>query len=226
MKTRKEVICGGQVILYRADCLDILPTLEPGSVDAAVTDPPYGIGLDYASYDDTRNNWTALISAVMPELRRLARFVVLPSCQINLLPWWYANFPPEWIIAWHKGSPGHSAKIGFNDWEPHLTWGRPAVPMHDHFQTVCGFDDNGHPCPKPLPWALWLVKRAAQANQTVLDPFLGSGTTLVAAVRLGRKGIGIEKDPGYFAIARKRIETEIDLRDGSGPLMKAQEMLL
>ena len=62
---------GGRIVLYCGDCLQVLPTLEPGSVDAVVTDPPYGIGLAYASYDDTRDNWTALISAVMPELRRL-----------------------------------------------------------------------------------------------------------------------------------------------------------
>ena len=78
--------------------------------------------------------------------------------------------------------------------------------MHDHFSTRCGFDENGHPCPKPIEWAKWLVSRAAIQGATVLDAFMGSGTTGDAAVTLDRKFIGIEKDPKYFDIACKRIE--------------------
>lgn len=198
---------GGRVRLACGDCRIILPELN--AVDAVVTDPPYGIGFKYDGYDDSLENWESLISAVVPECRRLARFVVMPSCAINRLRWWYENITPDWLLAWHKGSPGHASKIGFNDWEPLVSWGRPTRPMHDHFQTVCGFDDNGHPCPKPIEWALWLVERAAESMQTVLDPFMGSGTTGKASVRLGRKFIGIEKSRKYFAIARDEIISEL-----------------
>lgn len=82
--------------------------------------------------------------------------------------------------------------------------------MHDVFQTRCGFEIDGHPCPKPVAWALWLCKRAAQAGEIVIDPFMGSGTTGVACIKTGRKFIGIEKEPKYFEIAVKRIEAARD----------------
>ena len=208
-------------IIYRGDCLEVLPTLAPGSVDAVVTDPPYGIGLKYATYIDSEESWFQLIDTVVPMCRRLARVVVMPSCAIKRIGWWYEHHRPDWLIAWYKGSPGHRSAIGFNDWEPHVVWGRPLRPMHDHFQTVCGFDDNEHPCPKPVAWAKWLVERVADDEDIVLDPFMGSGTTGVACIHTGRKFIGIEIDPGYFEIARERLQKELDLRAGTGPLMKA-----
>ncbi len=191
--------------LFCGDCLKVLPTLDTGSVDAVITDPPYGIDLRYASYSDTETAWYSLINSVMPELRRVARVVVMPSCAIKRLPWWYANHAPDWVIAWYKGSPGHASMIGFNDWEPHLIWGKPQYPMHDFFQTRCGFDDNGHPCPKPIEWARWLVTRIVPCGGTVLDPFMGSGTTGVACLMEGRNFVGVELDPDYFAIAQRRI---------------------
>ena len=198
---RKEVI--GDATLYLGDCLEILPTL--GKVDAVITDPPYGIGFKYESHDDDPQKWFALMDAVVPLCKQIARFVIMPSCAVKRLPWWYENHNPEWIVAWHKGSPGHQASIGFNDWEPHVCWGRPKKPMHDHFSTHCGFDDNGHPCPKPVAYANWLVSRGAGRDETILDPFMGSGTTGVACMNLGRKFIGIEIEEKYFNIACERI---------------------
>lgn len=203
----EEVRIGDWCRLIRGDCLEVLPTL--GEVDCVVTDPPYGIGYDYATHDDSESGWFRLMDSVIPTLKAMARFVVMPSCKMSRLGWWYANHDPTWLIAWYKGSPGHNATIGFNDWEPLLTWGRPPVAMHDHFQTKCGFDDNGHPCPKPIEWARWLCERAAIAGGTILDPFMGSCSTGVACWRTGRKFIGIEIDPTYFEIAVKRIRAEV-----------------
>lgn len=199
-----EPVIIGRATLYLGDCRDILPTL--GRVDAVVTDPPYGIDFTYGSHDDNLPAWKALMGEVVPLLLAAAPFVVMPSCAVTRLGWWYENHAPDWIIAWHKGSPGHAAKVGFNDWEPHVAWGRPVTPMHDHFSTRCGFDENGHPCPKPIEWAKWLVSRAVQPRGVVLDAFMGSGTTGAAAVTMDRRFVGIEKDERYFDIACKRIE--------------------
>ena len=224
---RKEVI--GNATLYLGDCLDVLPMLcglgdgcqnpdvsvdqgggaaiaLPTRIDAIITDPPYGIGFKYESHDDDLDKWFVLMDKVVPLCKAAAPFVIMPSCAVKRLPWWYANHQPEWIVAWHKGSPGHVSTIGFNDWEPHVCWGRPKRPMHDHFSTPCGFDENGHPCPKPLRYATWLVSRGARKGETVADPFMGSGTTGVACMQLGRKFIGIEIEPKYFDIACERIE--------------------
>jgi len=75
--------------------------------------------------------------------------------------------------------------------------------MHDYFYAQPEPFDNGHPCPKPLAWAKWLI--AKSTAQTVLDPFMGSGTTLRAAKDLGRKAIGIEIEERYCEIAAKRM---------------------
>lgn len=198
----------GDATLYLGDCLEILPTL--GQVDAVVTDPPYGIGFKYESYDDTEENWYQLINSCLPILREKARIVIMPHCRMEAMSWWFEYHRPDWIIAWYKGSPGHRASIGFNDWEPHLVWGKPPKPMHDYFQTALVIDNNGHPCVKPVAYAKWLCERAALAGQTILDPFMGSGTTGIACARLGRKFIGIEIEPKYFDIACKRIAREYE----------------
>lgn len=189
------------VTIYHGDCREILPELQ---ADAVVTDPPYGIGFDYDEYDDTRSAWVALMDEVVPMLRAAAPFVVMPSCGIDRLGWWYEHHTPDWLIAWHKGSPGHLSKIGFNDWESHLVWGRPHLQMHDHFQSRCGFHEPGHPCPKPIEWANWLVSRSCPIGGVVLDPFAGSGSTLVAAKSHGRRAIGIEISKRYCEIIARR----------------------
>ena len=76
---------------------------------------------------------------------------------------------------------------------------------------VTGENIWDHPCPKPIAWMEWLVQRASVfAGETILDPFMGSGTTLVACQRLGRQGIGIELDADYFEIACKRVQDVVD----------------
>ncbi len=102
--------------------------------------------------------------------------------------------------------------FGACNWEPVLFWGdtKPQkgcrvdviragiVPIPDSSL-------GGHPCPKPDLWAIGLVEMLSERSDTVLDPFMGSGTTLVAAKRLGRKAIGIELEEKYCEIAAKRL---------------------
>ena len=196
--------------LYHGDCLEIIPMLEP--VDLVLTDPPYGIGLEYGVYVDTEENWFNLMEKVIPLIIGLSKMTILPSCKIKRLEWIYTNFPPDWLICWYKGSPGHAAFIGFNDWEPHLVYGRTKnqLYMHDYFQTKPSPKKGtvGHPCPKPIEWANWLIDKATDKNNTILDPFLGSGTTAIACERLNRRWIGIEIEEKYCEIAAKRIEQE------------------
>lgn len=175
-------------------------------VDAVVTDPPYGVGVDYDTYDDTPENFRKTINAVIPMCRALAKFVVMPVGDRTALRQIYIDHDPGWLISWHKGSPGTRSPIGFNSWEPHVCWGRPTNAMHDAFSTRCGFEDDRHPCPKPIAYSNWLCSRAADYGETIADPFMGSGTTGVACMTLGRKFIGIELSPKYFDIACERID--------------------
>ena len=183
-----------------------MPTLR--DIDAVVTDPPYGIGFKYDDHDDNEAEWYGLMNDVVPALRRLAPFVVMPNCRMQAMRWWFAHHAPDWLIAWYKGSPGHRAAIGFNAWEPHLVWGRPPVDMLDFFQTPLVLDENDHPCVKPVAYAQWLVIRGSLPGQTVLDPFMGSGTTGVACLRSGRRFVGVEITERYCAIAAERVAVE------------------
>jgi DNA modification methylase len=176
--------------------------------NVVLTDPPYGVGLAYDTHDDNEDGWYALLGNVIPVLRGMADMVIMPSCQIKRLGWFYEHHRPDWLIAWHKGSPGHVSAIGFNDWEPLCVWGRgKGVHMHD-FLSIPNDERMGaygHPCPKPLRWAMWLLSRACPEGGVVVDPFMGSGTTLRAAKDLRLSAIGIDVSEAYCEIAANRL---------------------
>lgn len=205
--------------LYLGDCLEILPSL--GKVDAVVTDPPYGVNLGartgsaryhnvpYASFEDTPSYIERVcVPAVQACLRISPRLAMTPG---NKCMWLYPR--PDDVGIWYnpastnRGSWGFShanAFIFYYGRDPHNV-GRGMRP--NCISGACDpVGDIEHPCPKPLLFMQWLVQRASVAGDRVLDPFMGSGTTGVACAKLGRKFIGIEIEPKYFDISRKRIE--------------------
>lgn len=193
------------VTLYEGDCMDVLPTLEPGSVDAVVTDPPYGIGFKYATHDDSDKGYADWCKTWFSMCKKLCSGPIAISCGIgNLNNWPQAH----WVLCWHKPAAMGRCPIGFTNWEPVLLYGKVrGQKTSDVFRAVIRTDSalDGHPCPKPLEWATELISRLTIANDTILDPFAGSGTTGVAAILEGRKAILIEKDPKYCDIIRRRI---------------------
>lgn len=194
------------VTIINGDCREVLPTLERAAL--ILTDPPYGVNLEYDTYSDTEANWYELMGTMLPLMRAQAEMVICVSCQIKRLGWVYQNHAPDWLIAWHKGSPGHVSYIGFNDWEPLLVYGKPkGLAMHDYMSVpnTERMGGNGHPCPKPEKWATWLIERATKPGDLVIDPFMGSGTTLRAAKDLNRRAIGIDLSPKYCEIAKRRM---------------------
>jgi DNA modification methylase len=191
--------------IYCGDCLDVMKEIEDKSIDLVLTDPPYGVDLLYDKYVDTEDNWFSLMKVAIPEMQRIGKMVIMPCCRIFRLGWIYANYPPMWLMSWFKGSPGTSSSIGFNDWEPLLVYGKPQKQMHDVLRVQPTPFDNGHPCPKPLAWAEKLITMATNEGDLICDPFLGSGTSAVAAKRTGRHFIGIELSEEYCQIARKRV---------------------
>jgi len=197
--------------IYCANCISIMRRLPNKSIDLVLTDPPYGVGIIYDNYNDTDEEWIRLMSLALPEIIRVSKMAILPSCQIKKLRWIYNHFPPDWLIAWYKGSPGHASYIGFNDWEPHLVYGRRLnkLYMHDYFQTVSSPKKGtfGHPCPKPKEWAEWLITRVARKDKiTILDPFAGIGTVPVVAKELGHNYIAIDISRKYCDIMKRRLK--------------------
>jgi len=187
------------VQLYHGDCLDILPTLEAGSVDAVVTDPPYGCGkADWDSTFPTR--WYA-------GARRAGRMVVIITGSAGLadtIPLTGCDFV-DVIAAWNKNGMTRGP-IGYGNWLAAVVAGGKPRMGQNHLRFTVNGNKPDHPTPKPLPYMLKLIERVTEEGDTILDPFMGSGTTGVACVQTGRSFIGIEIDEGYYNIAKQRIE--------------------
>lgn len=220
MTFRKEVLAEG-VECILGDCLEVLPTLA--IVDAVVTDPPYGVGLGkdgptaigktaYASFEDTPEYLRKVcVTAIEMCLERGWRIVMTPG---NRNCFEYP--PPDEIGAIFNPAGAGFSRWGFTTSQPILYYGKDPHSPAKKPQAVLSTElseKNGHPCPKPFKLMRWLVERASLPGETILDPFMGSGTTGVAAVKLGRKFTGIEIDPGYFDIACRRIEAALKQPD-------------
>ncbi len=216
--SRLEII--GDCTLYLGDCREILPTL--GKVDAVVTDPPYGIGMDggkigKAVYEQA--DWDKAPADVAPVL----------GLDVPSIIWGgnYFNVPPlsNWIV-WDK----QNDPTTFADCE--LAWTNLAGAVRVFRWLWSGPYQKkkemrfGHPTQKPLELMQWCIERLPEPSYTILDPFMGSGTTGVACVKLGRKFIGIEIEERYFTIACRRIEAAYAQPDFfvSPPAPKAEQL--
>lgn len=199
-----------KVTLYCADCLEVLPTLA--GIDAVVTDPPYGVGMDYGLYEDKLADTTQLVKAFVALAITRARVVAFTAGKWETELSLYQSFPPRWRMCWYKGAQSCASPIGFCDWEAVLIYGEKIHNnAHDYFYALPEkMGSFGHPCPKPVAYSTKLITRLTKESVTVCDPFMGSGTTGVACVRTGRNFIGIEKEPRYFQIAVDRIKQELD----------------
>ena len=207
----------GSVVLINADCRDILPLLP--KVDLVLTDPPYGIGFDYGGYDDSPEDYESLIKAVVDQSIRLVDGGMCFFWQSMLnADKWHRWFPPGFrIFACCKGFV-HLRHIEVQyAWDPVIFWGTTSTKSNKsirdwHIISMPNFGGGRisiqHPCPRPLPQVKYIIEGLPRAD-TILDPFCGSGTTLVAAKQLGRKAIGVEISEAYCKIAVERLKQEI-----------------
>ncbi len=198
---REEVIGNARLIL--ADCRDVLPVLS--GIDAVVTDPPYGVGFKYVSHNDTRIGYEEFCKEWF-DLCQSKVTTILLTPGTNNVAMWSRLRPYRWILAWLKPGAMGNSPVGVCNWEPVLMWGKGTRNKTDVFTApIIPTKETGvHPCPKPVNWAVEAILRVP--GNVILDPFMGSGTTGVACARLGRRFIGIEIEPTYFDIARRRIE--------------------
>jgi DNA modification methylase len=193
----------GSVIIFHGDAREVLPL----SASLTLTDPPYNVGLDYSDGDDRADyeDWTRDWVALCP------RPLILTPGIVNLAMW-YRLETPTWQAVWYKPNQNSSSGLGgFNAWEPVLVYGRPSRRVgHDAWHMPIGQQQavGDHPCPKYLPFWRLLVRDFSSLDDVILDPFMGTGTTLVAAKDLGRKAIGIEIEERYCEIAARRCAQE------------------
>jgi len=207
-----------EVKLICGDCLEVLPTLETGSVNAVITDPPFGIDFKYNGYKDNPCEYEELMCTFVTQVNRLLHdgyaFVWQAMLQCKN---WHKWFPGEYrIFAGLKNFVQfRPIPIQFS-WDPIIFWkvGNPKlIPIAGHRDYHIGNTARyvaekscGHPCPRPQNTVEYIVNLVTLPSDTILDPFMGSGTTGLACVKLNRNFIGIEISEEYFKIAEKRIK--------------------
>jgi site-specific DNA-methyltransferase (adenine-specific) len=205
----------GTCVIYHGDCRELLPSVD---FDVAVTDPPYGIawkrGVNHAraskAHDGIQNDHDTTA-------RDEALCVISPRPAV-VFGSFYAPYPinTKQVLVWHK--PPDSGLVGSvtgfrRDAEPIFLvgdWLTRTVERSSVLHSRCGqagtVSETGHPHTKPLDLMTWLVDIT---QGCIVDPFMGSGTTLRAAKDLGRKAIGIEVEERYCEIAAKRLAQEV-----------------
>jgi site-specific DNA-methyltransferase (adenine-specific) len=189
------------IVIYNCDCREILHSLK---ADVTIADPPYNVGMDYSGGDARGDypEWTA------SWVRTAPRPLVVTPGHANLAMW-LAMERPRWTCAWVKPNQNSASALnGWNVWEPVLVYGKHRKPVGQDAWVIpiaLQSDTGNHPCPKPLPFWKALVVSFSLDTDTILDPFMGSGTTLVAAKLEGRKAVGIEIEERYCEISAKRL---------------------
>ena len=185
--------------LIQGDCLEHMRTIPDGSVDAVIADPPYGCG---------KTEWDELFPVSWYEqAKRIARMVVIITGSAGLadtIPLVGDDFI-DVIAAWNKNGMTRGP-IGYGNWLAAVVAGEKQRMGQNHLRFSVGGTKPDHPTPKPLSYMMCLLERVSEEGDTILDPFMGSGTTGVACVNLKRKFIGIELDETYYKMAKKRIE--------------------
>ncbi len=198
---RKETLAE-DVELWLGDCREILPTL--GKVDAVVTDPPYGLGdkwqggkAKWPLHHQDGMAWDAHTVDYVLEFPKLAAHVIIWGGHLYALP------PARGWLVWDK------IVRNFTSGHCEFAWTTLDQPVRAlslaHSELTPTGDGKWHPTQKPIALMKWCIEHLPDKCCSVIDPFMGSGTTGVACVKLGRKFIGVEIQPRYFDIACRRI---------------------
>jgi site-specific DNA-methyltransferase (adenine-specific) len=206
------------ITIYNGDCLDVLPQLE--GIDVVLTDPPYGIeggvggGVargkgDYLGgfVDDPENVRIVVVPIIEWCIENAACVVVTPGNRN------FCMYPqPKSFGAFYQPAAVGLQAFGNIDAQPIFYYGTAGG---GRMGKPCSYvltetpEVNGHPCPKPLKAWRKLLANISDPGDLILDPFMGSGTTLRAAKDLGRRAIGIEINEAYCEIAVKRLAQEV-----------------
>ena len=190
------------VTIYHGDCRDVLPV----EAEVAFADPPYGTGV--ADWDQVfETDWLEPLASGV----RKAIAVTPGTNNVLSLPQRVGGFEYRWMLSAAVLGVGTHGLMGFASWVPVVVYGRPGESLY-RSQTDAAMlptepDRVAHPSPKPLALTRWILSRLPEGS--VVDPFMGSGTTLVAAKSLGRRAIGIEIEERYCEMAARRCSQEV-----------------
>ncbi len=196
------------VTLHLGDCLEYMRTMPDKSVDAVITDPPYGLGIvkntfrHKPEFEDKSQTWDDKPASK----EQIAEALRVSGTQII----WGGNYfhlpPSRCFLVWDK-----KQSEAFSSSMCEMAWTNMDKPAKMFSRSVTSYE-KFHPTTKPLDLMLWVIRNYTNEGDTIFDPFMGSGTTGVAAVQLGRNFIGCEINPDYFATAEKRIRQAQEAR--------------
>jgi DNA modification methylase len=211
------VCADGQTILH-GDCRELMPQLP--SVDLVLTDPPYGVDLGgrtnnnrkrkgYTQVDDSGDYIDGVVVPMVMMLRfNYKRVILTPGVRAMF------RYPrPDHVGSFYYPAAAGCNAWGFSCWQPIFYYGPDPYggtgSKPDSMQSTESAEGFGHPCPKPIRQWTWLTGRVSRESEVILDPFVGSGTTLVAAKSINRRAIGIELEERYCEIAASRLRQEV-----------------
>lgn len=215
----------GRVRLWNADCLSVLAGFEASSVDVCLSDPPFG-EQTHAGAQTGKNGGEKLVdfdSLTAEQIGEIWDELVLRICRrwvVATIEWRHASELERRNLlvrlgVWIKpnGAPQFTGDRPGTGWEAVAICHRPGRKKWNGggHHAVWRFNKTAgeHPTQKPIELVSMWLDQFSDPNELILDPFMGSGTTGVACIQTGRRFIGIERDPGYFDIAVKRIEKEL-----------------
>lgn len=217
-------------MIYLGDMRQVLPPLP--EVDLILTDPPYNIGFKYNTHDDSMSDddYISMLRTMRDRARTVAVIQYPEETAKYVTP---ALGVPDEVIAWcYRSNIGRRFRLVSifgqvpdyaREKQPYrnpddkrvralIQEGSEGTPLYDWWTDIelvknVSAEKTEHPCPIPERLAARLINLLTLPGETVLDPFSGGGTVPSVAVRMGRKGVGIEKDPKYHAIALARFTT-------------------
>lgn len=210
----------GAITLINADCLEVLPEMEPGSV---VTDPPYGRSFSSGWEGPHKGRKIAGDGDTVTRDAMLQIWGNRPALVFG--SWRRPVVAARQAIVWDKGPASGMGDLSIpwkESWELIFVCGTGFSGFRSE-GIICGhtivtWASRGREHPNQKPVGLMAALTIKCPDGAVCDPFMGSGTTGVACIRTGRRFVGIEIDPTYYAIAAKRIQEELRLKTGQGPL--------
>ena len=205
------------VTIYHGDCREWMPNKI---ADAIIADPPYGS--NKAKWDNNFSlEWMTLASEVSSVLALQPGIWNLLHCPVKI-----GRLQYRWTLAAHLINGMSRSTVGFGNWIPTLLYAADGISLHQLDTDIKRFTvmnsdfpkhkrirpgekaiEIDHPTPKPLSVIKWIISRLP--GDLVLDPFMGSGTSLVAAKFLGRHSIGIEIEERYCEIAANRCRQDV-----------------
>lgn len=206
--------------IYLGDCLEVMKEIPDKSIDLVLTDPPYGLGRNNHENNKSRfkladpTDFGIVDWDNSPPGNKYFKEMIRISKNQIIFGGNFFNLPPSscWIV-WDKDRSGD-----FADCE--LAWTSfPSAVRKVKFrwngmlqENMAKKEERYHPTQKPVELFKWILEKYSKPGEIICDPFLGSGTTAIACMKLQRQFIGIEKEPKYYEIALSRIKPWMEQR--------------